>query len=132
MILLIPIGPNFTICAVPVRNGLKSTLLIGRSRPYVDRYEGSVLRADRLPLSLLIHAATLRAGGAMNSGPTGSLIVAARMRSTSALAGASRCQPLTSSTGSSWPGEAAPPRAVGTASSSNQRTARGDTRLLQR
>src|SRR5262245_65287722 len=98
MILLIPIGPNFTICAVPVRNGLKSTLLIVRSDPDVDRYE-CVVRADRLPLSLLIHAAMLRAGGAMNSGPTGSLIVALRMRSISALAAASRCQPLTSSTG---------------------------------
>src|SRR5215472_16937977 len=59
-----------------------------------------------------IHAAMLRAGGAMNSGPTGSLIVAARMRSISALARASRCQPLTSSTGSSWPGWRAPHSAV--------------------
>jgi len=59
-----------------------------------------------------IHAAMLRAGGAMNSGPTGSLIVAARMRSISALAGASRRQPLTSSTGCSWPGWRAPHSAV--------------------
>ena len=51
----------------------------------------------------------------MNSGPTGSLIVAARMRSTSALAGASRCQPLTSSTGSSWPGVACAPQRRGDA-----------------
>src|SRR5262249_6055321 len=112
MILLIPIGPNFTICAVPVRNGFKSTLLIVRSDPDFDRYEGSVVGADRLPFSLLIHAAMLRVGGAMNSGPTGSLIVAARMRSISALAGASRCQPLTSPTGSSWPGWRAPHSAV--------------------
>ena len=48
--------------------------------------------------------ATLRAGGVMKSGPTGSVIVTARMRSTSALAAASSDQPLTSSTGCSWPG----------------------------
>ena len=72
----------------------------------------------RAPLATVdppIHAAMLRAGGAMNSGPTGSLIVAARMRSTSALAGASRCQPLTSSTGSSWPGVACAPQRRGDA-----------------
>src|SRR6516165_8903098 len=38
---------------------------------------------------LVYAAAALRAGGAMNSGPTGSLIVASRMRSISALAEAS-------------------------------------------
>ena len=45
------------------------------------------------------HAAMLRAGGAMNSGPTGSVIVSRRIRSISALAGASSRQPVTSSTG---------------------------------
>jgi hypothetical protein len=46
----------------------------------------------------------------MNSGPIGSLIVALRMRSISALAGASSHHPLTSSTGCSWPGWRAPPQ----------------------
>jgi hypothetical protein len=45
------------------------------------------------------HAATLRAGGAMNSGPTGSLMVSRRILSISALADASSDQPVTSSTG---------------------------------
>ena len=48
-----------------------------------------------------IHAAMLRAGGAMNSGPTGSLMVSSRIRSISALVEASSCQPVISSTGSS-------------------------------
>jgi hypothetical protein len=47
-------------------------------------------------------AAKLRGGGAMNSGPIGSLIIALRMRSISALAGASSHNPLTSWTGCSW------------------------------
>jgi hypothetical protein len=44
----------------------------------------------------------------MNSGPTGSLMVAARMRSISAIAGASSHHPFTSSTGCSWAGWRAP------------------------
>src|SRR5713226_4858152 len=55
-------------------------------------------------LNLLRHAATRRAGGAMNSGPTGSLIVSRMIRSISPLARASSLQPITSSTGRSWSG----------------------------
>jgi hypothetical protein len=57
-------------------------------------------------------AAKARAGGAMNSGPTGSLMVAARMRSISAIAGASSHHPFTSSTGCSWAGWRAPHKAL--------------------
>jgi hypothetical protein len=45
------------------------------------------------------HAGAPRAGGAMNSGPTGSAMVSRRIRSISALAEASSDQPVTSSTG---------------------------------
>jgi len=78
---------------------------------------------------LRAYAATLRAGGAMNSGPIGAGIVARRMRSISALAGASSDHPLTSSTGSNWPGRRAPQSAVVIPWSSIQRTARWMTRL---
>jgi fluoroacetyl-CoA thioesterase len=50
------------------------------------------------------HTVALRAGGAMNSGPTGSVTVSRRICSISALADASSDQPVTSSTGCSWPG----------------------------
>ena len=46
---------------------------------------------------LLLHET--RAGGAMNSGPTGSVMVSRRIRSISALVEASSRQPVTSSTG---------------------------------
>ena len=64
---------------------------------------GATLRASPVAWHavLLRHAATLRAGGAMNSGPTGSVIVSRRIRSISALAAASSRQPVTSSTGCS-------------------------------
>jgi hypothetical protein len=56
--------------------------------------------AHRLPRqAVLRHAATLRAGGAMNSGPTGSVTVWRKIRSISALAEGSSDQPATSSTG---------------------------------
>src|SRR5205807_9866136 len=45
------------------------------------------------------HAATLRDGGAMNSGPTGLVMVSRRIRSISALAEGSSDHPVTSSTG---------------------------------
>src|ERR1700692_874904 len=45
------------------------------------------------------HAATPRDGGAMNSGPTGSVMVSRRIRLISALAEASSDHPVTSSTG---------------------------------
>src|SRR3989441_3143584 len=47
------------------------------------------------------HVDSSRAGGAMNSGPTGSVIAFARMRSMSARAWSSRLQPSTSSIGDS-------------------------------
>src|SRR5207237_1637827 len=47
------------------------------------------------------HQDASRAGGAMNSGPTGSVIAFARMRSMSARAASSRLQPSTSSIGAS-------------------------------
>src|SRR2546425_3200298 len=47
------------------------------------------------------HQDASRAGGAMNSGPTGSVIASARMRSMSARASSSRFQPSTSSIGAS-------------------------------
>jgi hypothetical protein len=51
--------------------------------------------------TVLRHAAMLRDGGAMNSGPTGSVMVSLRIRLISALAEASSAQPVTSSTGRS-------------------------------
>jgi len=45
--------------------------------------------------------AARRSGGAMNSGPIGSLIVSRRMRSISAIAAPSMCQPATSAIGAS-------------------------------
>ena len=63
------------------------------------QYTNSWLNSDysRQPL---IQAAT-RAGGAMNSGPTGSAIDVARIRSISVIAPASIRQPITSATGAS-------------------------------
>src|SRR5258708_15582714 len=58
------------------------------------------------------HAATLRAGGAMNSGPTGSVMVSRRIRSISAFAEASSDHPITSSTGRSRSAWRAPHNAV--------------------
>src|ERR1700738_1216007 len=54
------------------------------------------------------HAATLRDGGAMNSGPTGSVMVSRKIRSISALAEVSSDQPTTPSTGCSGGGWRAP------------------------
>ena len=66
--------------------------------------------------SAVSHAATaLRDGGAMNSGPTGSLIAALRMRSISALADASSSHPLTSPTGLQLAGVASIPQRGGDA-----------------
>src|SRR5580704_12164871 len=74
-------------------------------------WEQQLLAADSI-VSLLRQAAMLRAGGAMNSGPTGSVIVSRRIRSISALAEASSRQPVTSSTGCSCSGCRAPHSAV--------------------
>jgi hypothetical protein len=49
MILLVLIGLNFTICAVLVRNGLKSIQVIVPSDPELDRYEGRVESRRPLP-----------------------------------------------------------------------------------
>ncbi len=51
-----------------------------------------------------LRSVSLRAGGAMNSGPTGSVIVSYRMRLISFMSEASSDQPITSDAGSSWPG----------------------------
>jgi len=45
--------------------------------------------------AVLRQAATLRAGGAMNSGPTGSVMASRKIRSISALAEVSSDQPIT-------------------------------------
>src|SRR5207244_4400772 len=70
-----------------------------------------------------------RDGGAMNSGPTGSVIRSRSTRSISALTSASSDQPFTSATGASWLGWRAPHSAVVMPWSSIQRTARWMTRL---
>jgi hypothetical protein len=67
-----------------------------------ERLPANALTADRAPL--LGQAPTLRSGGAMNSGPTGSWMVSRRMRSISAMVEASSAQPVTSSTGCNWSG----------------------------
>jgi Aminotransferase class I and II len=54
------------------------------------------------------NATSRRGGGAMNSGPTGSVISSLKMRSISDFAAASSDQPNTSSMGSSWLGWRAP------------------------
>src|SRR2546421_676204 len=61
-----------------------------------------------------------RDGGAMNSGPTGSVIRSRSTRSISALTSASSDQPLTSAAGASWLGWRAPHSAVVTPWSSIQ------------
>src|ERR1700722_8486024 len=58
----------------------------------------------------LLHEA--RAGGAINSGPTGSVMVSPRISSISALGEAPSRQPGPALTGSSWPGCRAPHNAV--------------------
>src|SRR5690348_11227359 len=79
-----------------------------------------------------VQAAELqRAGGAMNSGPIGSLTVVFRIRSISALAGASSHHPVTSSTGCNWPGWRAPHNAVVMPWSSIQRIAKMDDALAK-
>ena len=53
---------------------------------------------DRVPLQI---QAAILSEGAMNSGPTGSVIVSDRIRSISAKPAASICQPMTCSSGAS-------------------------------
>jgi hypothetical protein len=90
-----------------------SLLLVARSGSCRGTGGLATVTCQRIVQVLSAHAATLRAGGAMNSGPTGSAIVWPRIRSISALAGAASHQPATSSTGCSWPGWRAPHSASG-------------------
>ena len=50
---------------------------------------GDLLWLPRVAPASVVHAAILRTGGAMNSGPTGARMVSDKMRSISALAGSS-------------------------------------------
>src|SRR5437588_13086900 len=77
-------------------------------------------RQDELPR----HTATPRDGGAMNSGPTGSVMVSRRISSILAISVASSDQPVTSSTGRNCSGWRAPHKAVVMPWSSIQRIAR--------
>jgi hypothetical protein len=69
----------------------KAEIIVVTNKPLIDASGElvSVLYAAR------------RSGGAMNSGPTGSLIVSLRIRSISAIADLSMCHPMTSPTGES-------------------------------
>jgi hypothetical protein len=108
-------APEGMLCAAAVAQLNKSTAAIADNRRmerascFSSPYERSERRGEPEPRQA---AAKLRAAGAMNSGPTGSVTLAARMRSISALAGASSNQPPTSSTGCSWAGWRAPHKAV--------------------
>jgi hypothetical protein len=86
---VVPVAiPTWAIAGPPHNKG-HATATIKKALMVVSLVRATVVQAAR------------RSGGAMNSGPTGSLIVSCRIWSISAIAEPSMCQPVTSAIGKS-------------------------------
>ena len=70
----------------------------------VDKGDQAIIEQQLLLCCRDFYASRCDTAWAMNSGPTGSVMVSRRIRSISVLAEASSDQPITSSTGCNWSG----------------------------